>query len=126
MSPDFYQDLMEDANLTNNQQNGVVTISNAAFKDIFGLEIFRRSKVGAYPTGSTSAKNPTALPVATDNGYCLVWHPDFVRFAKGAVKLFINEDQAIHQGTLVSALLVAGGITEYTSRIGTVAIVEVP
>lgn len=115
--------------LLNLTVGGDAIFSNNTLNKIFGFEIQTRGKKNiltynnvALPVVRTPDDTLTALPSA--NAAVLAWHPDFVRRAKGGVKVFEKKEDPQYYGDVFSALARAGGRKWYNDQTGVAAIVE--
>lgn len=88
-----------------------------------GMTWFVRSFVTAWATAGT-LKDPTAASVATDRAGAVFYHKDFVRAAKGDVKVFLNLDMANLYGSQMSALARYGAIGSRSDSTGIVNLIE--
>ncbi len=90
-----------------------------------GMTFFVRSKVNVFTNAATPVlKAVGANSAATDNAGAIFWHKDMVRVAKGAVKVFLNLDDAELYGDKMSALVRFGAIAARKDNRGVVNLVE--
>jgi hypothetical protein len=90
-----------------------------------GMKFYVRSKVNAFTNAATPVlKAVGAASAATDNAGAIFWHKDMVRVAKGAVKVFLNLDDAELYGDKMSALVRFGAIAARKDNKGIVNLVE--
>jgi hypothetical protein len=82
--------------------------ANGVIGKLHGFNIMTRSSVLAA-TSANAVKALGAALGATDNLCSLAWQKNSVAFAIGDKKLFQNTNDALYQGDVHSALLMAGG-----------------
>lgn len=93
--------------------------------EILGFRVYMRSKTTVYTEASTPVKKaPGAATAETDNQSALFFHPDFVRYAEGMAKVYINPDQGQYLGTTMNAKVRGGGMISRLSEIGVGVLVE--
>lgn len=127
----MYNDLMAAnfATLLQLQASGEAVLQQGKLMNIHGFNIAIRGKknVLRYTNAGTPVViDPTTAGAATDNAAALAWHSDYVRRAKGAVKVYYDEDKPEYYGSVFSAMARAGGSKKYSGGDGVVAIVEIP
>lgn len=91
---------------------------------LHGFNIYRRSKVLAYADAATSANAYGASLAATDNLACLLYHQDTVCRAFGEMKPFMDKDNPLYQGDIMSMIVRAGGRKERGDNKGVIAMVQ--
>ena len=74
--------------------------------------------------GGTTIKDTEAANVSTDLGAALAWHPDFVRRAMGATKVFLEVEKADFYGSLMSSVMRFGALQARNDIKGVVSLVE--
>lgn len=90
-----------------------------------GINWFVRSSANVFDNSGTPAlKLKTANTAATDNNGALIWHRDAVRRAEGGVKSFVDANNPLYYGDVLSALVRAGGIGARKDGKGIVNLVE--
>jgi hypothetical protein len=107
--------------------SGQARVQSGSLQAIFGFNIFLRGKknILTYSNAATPVKRePGSNALTTANAGALVWHPDFVRRAKGGVKVYADYDKPEYYGSTLSAMARAGGRQAYTDGTGVVAIIE--
>lgn len=119
-----YNDLLRDTTVLSSDYMNRGVLPSGAVNEILGFVIYVRSSVGRYPTASATPKDPTAVNATSDNAYSLAWHPRFVRFALGSVKVYADEDKPEYYGSIFSAMVRSGGSKSYTNHRGVVALRE--
>ncbi len=128
--PSFmYNDLVQDnwATLLSMDLSGEAKIANGNVMRLLGFEIHKRGvkNLLQYTNAATPVKRtPDAAALVTANAAALFWHPNFVRRAKGEIKVFADYDKPEYYGSTFSALARLGGRKRYTDGTGVVAIVE--
>jgi len=108
------------------------TMGKAGFKDgeimmLFGFKIFTRGKknILRYTNAATPVKKAFGTAnTATDNASGIFFQKDFVRRAKGAVKVYADYDKPEYYGSTFSAMARSGASRAYTDGTGVVTIVE--
>ena len=131
----MYNDLLEaeKTSLVNLQNTGEALIQRAQLVQLLGFRVVKRGKnnVLSYdntgtpvPRIATNPNDPEYAALTSANAAVLMWHPDFVRRALGAIKVYANEDQAAYYGSIFSTMARAGGRKAYSDETGIVAIVE--
>lgn len=126
LNADMYNDLLQDSTLLNRDYMTTPNLETGSVGRLFGFEIYVRSLVGRYGTGSVTPKDPTAANATTDNAYGLAWQQNFVRAAKGGVKVYADENKPEYYGSIFSAMSRAGGSKAYSNQRGVCALVEAP
>lgn len=122
----FLSDLLQIDEFVNSDFVNTKPLTNAPLTfNWLGMKWFVRSVVTKWTLTSTSLlKDPTAASVATDCAGGVFYQKDFVRAAKGDVKVFLNVDQANIYGSMMSALARYGAIGARSSSEGIVNLVE--
>lgn len=125
MPADMYNDLLALDAIISADKLGNAALPSGVVGRIFGFDIYIRSRVLVFNNAATPVvKNPGVAGAATDNEAALFYHPNFVRRALGAVKLFADEDNPLYYGDIFSAEVRAGGTKARTDSKGVVALVE--
>lgn len=128
--PSFmYNDIITDnwATLLSMELSGEARLQNGTLMKILGFEIFKRGKknVLSYTNAATPVKRtPDAAALVSANAAALFWHSNFVRRAKGEVKVYADYDKPEYYGSTFSALARLGGRKRYSDGTGIVSIVE--
>lgn len=125
----MYNDLLaaEKTSLVNLQTTGESLIQNGEIVKLLGFRIIKRGKnnVLSYTNAGTPVpRTPDAAALTSANAAALCWHPDFVRRALGAIKVYANEDDPTLYGSAFSTMARAGGRKAYSDETGVVSIVE--
>jgi len=91
-----------------------------------GIDWYVRSKANVFTKSTTTKllKATGADTAATDCAAAIFWHKNFVRKANGAVKVFLNIDDAELYGSKLSALARYGAIGARNDNKGIVNLVE--
>lgn len=97
--------------------------ANGIVGKLHGFSIMTRSSVLAY-TSADAQKALGAALAATDNLASLAWQKNTVAVAIGDKKLFQNLNDALYQGDVHSALVMAGGRVRRADGKGIYAIVQ--
>ncbi len=128
--PSFmYNDLvkLEWKTLLSLQTTGKARIEGGMLNSLMGFKIFKRGKknLASYTNAGTPAPRlPDAGALTTANAGAIFWHPDFVRRAKGEVKVYADIDKPEYYGSIFSTMARANGRKRYTDETGVVALVE--
>lgn len=128
---DMYSDILKIEDFVRADQfGGNGNIQSGVVGRLYGFDVYTRSLVNTYDNAANPAKKAVgAAAAATDNASCLAWHSGFVRMAMGStnnggIKVFENPNDALYYGTVISAMVRAGGRPRYTDLKGVVALVE--
>ena len=124
-----YNDLILDnkTTLLSMDISGEARMQKGILSMIMGFTIVQRGKKNVLSYGNEATPVPRPPDDATDiaaNAATLCWHSNFVRRAKGEVKVYENQDDALYYGSVFSAMARAGGRKRYTDATGVIAIVE--
>lgn len=122
----MYEDLMRLIKEQKNyQETKNLIVENGAIGMLYGFNIYMRPTTITYTEASTPVKKAIgATPATTDNQAILFFHPQFVRYAKGNVKSYINPDQGQYLGGTLNFALRGGGTISRLSEKGVWALVE--
>lgn len=122
---EMYNDLLEIDKVLSADFNQTGKLPDGVVNRLFGFDIMIRSSVVSYSNAAAPVlRAPDAAALTTANAAALAWHPRFVRYAKGGVKVFSHLDDPDYQGSTFNAQARAGGRKRYTDGRGVVAIVE--
>jgi len=134
ISAGMFNDLLNISEFQYSESLMTGIITSGAVGRVLGFDVFVRSQVlqydNAYTTGGTAAaKADIGSSGTTYKDAAICWHPQFVRRAmgtmdNGGVKVFVQEQNPLYYGDLLSALIRVGGSTTRTSEIGIVTIIE--
>lgn len=121
----MYNDLLgDDAILSREYVNGG-NLQNGTVDSLYGFGIYVRSQGLVFDNAGTPVKKmPTAVAAATDNAAAIAWHEMSVRRALGEIKVFADDDKPEYYGSLLSALVRAGGRAARLDYKGVAAIME--
>lgn len=125
----MYNSLLKDQwkELVSLDKTGKARIASGVLMELFGFKIWLRgsNNILSYSNAATPVlRTPDASTLTTANAAALVWHKDFVRRAKGAVKVYADYDKPEYYGSTFSAMARAGGRKAYSDGTGVVAIIE--
>lgn len=125
----MYNDLLQKqwANLLSLDKAGKAKLDSGEVLALFGFRIWTRGKknILSYTNASTPVvRDPGASALTTANAAALIWHPTYVSKAKGAVKVYSDEDKPEWYGSIFSAMVRAGGQKIFSDGTGVIAIVE--
>lgn len=133
LSPAMYADLLGISDFTFAYAYGSPILPSGALGSIVGFNVYLRGlETGGVVTYSGTPvydnnfnlKAEGATPASTDNQSAIFWHPDFVRRAKGAVKLYVNVDRADYYGSLFSAIVRFGALAARSDIKGVAVVTE--
>lgn len=127
----MYFDLMNDNKdyFTSLEKSGEAILQKGELLNLYGFKVYRRSvkNLLTFDNATTPApRTPTSTTSTAANAAALCWHKDWVKRAKGGVKVYENVDDATYQGSIMSARVRAGGRKAANDGTGVVAIVETP
>jgi hypothetical protein len=92
---------------------------------ILGVDLYIRSTGVVFTNASPPVKKAyNAATTTADNEAIIMWHPNFVRKAKGQLKVYEKIDDPAYYGSLFSASLYYGGKYGRSDKKGIVAIIE--
>lgn len=92
---------------------------------LLGVDLYIRSTGVVFTNDATPVKKAQgAVGEAADNESMILWHPNFVTKAKGALKVFEDIDNPTLYGSVFSAALYYGGKYVRSDKKGIVAIIE--
>lgn len=109
---------------------GTEVLRDGTVTRIMGMKIHQRSKMVRYSNDSNpQLKAEKSAALATDRLAMFAWHPMFVRRALGTgaggnIKVFIDLDSAVYQGSVISALSRCGATKARFDERGIIALVE--
>ena len=90
-------------------KTGIVgTFQTGVIGKIYGFDVYMRSATQIY-NGSGVKKSIGAVSATSDNRGILFFHPRFVRYAEGDVKLFAEQNSPLYQGDILNAAIRVGG-----------------
>lgn len=93
--------------------------------ELLGFKVYMRSKTPVYTEAATPVLKPIGAAAAeTDNQSCLFFHTQFVRYAEGQNKVYINPDRGEYLGTTMNAKVRVGAMVSRLSSIGVGVLVE--
>jgi hypothetical protein len=113
--------------LTASQMNAFQQFANnqtGMLGRLHGFDIYTRSAVLNYATGTYTPNAYAATQLATDNLASLCFQGDLVCRAVGETKLFTDRDNPLYYGDLFSAILRMGGRKRRSDAVGCLAIVQ--
>jgi len=123
LTPTQLADLLAQSNILEAQKYGRANFPSGVFDRALGFDIYVRSSVVVY-SNADALKAEGASAAATDQDAAVFYHPNFVRRAKGALKMFVNPDRAEYYGTLMSALQRFGAAPARNDNKGIAVIIE--
>lgn len=122
----MYNDILNVDDFTHVDKFGMSVIPDGLVGRIFGFDIFVRSRTLVYSesVGVYTIKDTETAPAATDVSAAIAWHPDFVRRARGGVKVFLELEKADYYGSVMSAIVRFGGLNARNDVKGIATIIE--
>lgn len=124
VDPKFRTDLMKIDAFTRYDAIGTgMKINDGRFGSIYNVDVYLRSRV-AYVDASFNVKAEGAAGAATDASTAILYHPDYVRKAVGAFKVYLNPDRAEYSGSLLATELRFGSVRARNDGKGVVQIYE--
>ncbi len=128
LTAEMYSDLIGDDVVLSRDYMNNPNLQTGVIDKLYGINIMMRSDAivcdAAAAVKTPSISNAPVLGAATDNAAALFWHKNFVRRAKGSVKVFVNEDVAEYYGTVISSSARASGSKARADQRGVYALVE--
>lgn len=104
LTPRQYSDLLGIPQLTDEEKFGSAALPTGVRSRILGFDIYIRSSVTVLDD-SDDLKAEGAAAAATDQDAALFYSPEYVRRAKGAVKVYIDEDKPEYYGSVFSTMV---------------------
>ena len=117
----MYYQLFDDASIKSRETMGKTTLPSGVIDRLFGFDIYIKPTVAVVDNGNL-VKAVGAAGAATDDLVAVAYHETMVARAMGSIKVFANEDDAKHYGTIMSAEVGMGASQMYTNATGIVAI----
>lgn len=119
-STEFYEDILaiKKAYGQGSEKNNEL-LSKGAIDRIFNFDVFMRSETTKY--SAAGARKAIGAAAAADDGWsCIFYHPDFVRYVKGTVKVLIDpyERPDLAGGMSMNVMVRAGGASGRNSELG--------
>lgn len=125
-TPEMYEDLLTISSFVDADKLGKMgAVPEGVLGRIFGFDIFVRSVAPVFTESATPTKKaPGAAPATTDNLAALFFHPSFVRYGKGAAKVYVNPDRGEYLGGTMNAAVRGGSMISRLSERGVAALVQ--
>ena len=98
-----YGDLLGITDLTEAQKYGRATFPSGVIDRVLGFDIYVRSRV-VVTDASEALKAQGAAAAATDQDAAIFYHPNYVRRAKGANKVYVDVDKPEYYGSVMSVM----------------------
>ena len=129
MSPDMYYQIFEDTQLINSMVMGGVSVPTNNLPMVHGFKIMVRGGLPVFDNAGTPAvkaldNDGDYVTAGSDNLACIAWHASFVARAEGAIKVFMNLDDATYGGDIFRSQLLFGGTRLRNDAKGIVALVQ--
>lgn len=104
ITPAQYSDLLKISEFVDGEKYGRSNIPSGVVSRAFGFDFYIRSSV-AVTNASDALKAEGAAAAATDQDAAIFYSPEFVRKAKGAVKVYVDNDKPEYYGSVFSTML---------------------
>lgn len=104
ITPTMYNDILGISALTDAEKFGTPGLPRGVVSRILGFDIYVRSSV-VVTNASDALKAEGAAPAADDQDAAIFFSPDYVRRAKGAVKVYIDNDKPEYYGSVFSTMV---------------------
>ncbi len=125
LPPAMYYEIFTINDLIKSDIAGKLTLPEGVAGRILGFDVIKRNGTVIYDdTGTPILKAVGAASAGDDNFGGLAWHPEFVSFAKGAIKMFDNIDDPTLYGSVYSALVLAAGKKLRSDEAGIVNLIQ--
>jgi hypothetical protein len=125
LPPEMYYDLIGVDQLVRADFMGKPGLPEGAIDKILGFNIMVRANVVMYNEAAAGVKKAVgAAAAATDCLGAIAWSKYATRRAKGATKVYLNENQAEYYGDIMSAEVNLGAQVKYSDYRGVVAIAQ--
>lgn len=124
---EMYNDLLEIDTVVQADRHGKTVLPSGAVDYLHGFFIYMRSSTVSYTDAATPVKRSPVAGTPVDiaaNAGVICWHPSFVKKGRGAVNVFLDEDNPTYYGSLFSAESKLASTQRYTNGRGIVSIVE--
>lgn len=120
----MYSDLLRIPDFVDYQKTGNQSaLLTGALGELFGIKFFKRSTAAIY-TGALTPKAVGAALAATDQEGALLWVQGAVGRVEGAVKTYLNAQQAQYLGDIMNAAVRFGCNIMRADKAGIVGIVQ--
>lgn len=126
MGYDAYNQLKSNADIRDRDKMDALGAvwEGSELRRLHGFELYVDDQRPRY-TAAAELKSLTAADAATDNDAILCFDEEFIHRAVGTVKFYEDTDNALYQGDLYSAFVMAGGRQERKDEEGCAAVVQV-
>jgi hypothetical protein len=105
-------------------KSGVVgQLASGAIGKLQGFTVYKRSRSPLFTTGAVK-KTFGAAVGATDHISALFFHPSFLRYAEGAVKIYYEAGKVGYQGDMMNAAIRGGGMISRLDQKGVISLVQ--
>lgn len=128
LPPAMYADLLAIPEFSYFQQYGQVVLPSGVLQRALGFDIYIRSETQLYtkaggPVYTLKAEGSAAI-AATDCQGALFYNRDYVRKAKGNVKVYVSPDRPEYYGSIFSTMVRFGSAQVRNDQKGIVVVVE--
>jgi hypothetical protein len=127
----YWNDLLAITEITKNLDfGGRAVLPDGSLPSVLGMSIVTRTDVVVYDNAGTPARKALGdngdvlTTAATDNNSILLVHENYVRKAKGAIKVFDSMDRPEYYGSIFSAEVLHGASKSRTGGEGVVSIIQ--
>lgn len=122
-SADMYADLLKlDQFISTDFQKGTPVV-NGVVGEILGFKVYKRSKSVRYDNTFNKIAAGTA-GATTDRNAIIAWHKSFVRRSEGNAKTYGRFDDPEYLGSIVNAMVRAGGSKGRTNGEGIAVLIQ--
>ena len=125
ITPDMLEDILLIPEAQNANFNADKPLVDGSIGYWMGFKWYIRERVNIFTNAATPViKAIDAAGAATDNAAAIFWHKNLVRRAEGNNKAFLNLDDSVYQGDIVSALARGGASLARKDGKGIINLVE--
>lgn len=123
VSPEMHEDMLKIEEFISFDFNNKKPIVEGAIGYILGFSVFMRSRSVVYDNANAKIAY-TATPATTDRDSILAWQKNYVRRAMSSVRVYLDIDNPLYLGSILSAELRAGGTKGRTDAKGCYSLVQ--
>jgi hypothetical protein len=103
MHPKMYTQFLDDPDVKNRNLNPGNMAAQGVVKQYAGFNIMVRPELPIYDSSAPPQKKALGSAVNSgDNLGCIAWHRNFVARARTPVKMYVNQDDPVYQGDVIS------------------------
>jgi len=122
-SANMYADLLKLPEFTSSDFQKGVPVENGVVGEILGFKVYKRSKSVRYDNTFQKIAAGTSAQT-TDRDAIIAWHKSFVRRAEGNAKTYGRFDDPEYLGSIVNAMVRAGGSKGRTNGEGVAVLIQ--